>query len=488
MELIKGLFHRFDGTGRPPRPGQEKALAWVEANLDKKHLALVKPTGTGKSGTARAIQLALPNTVIITPVNTLLDQYSDTYHDVNILKGLANYHCEVFDTDCQDVRDGNNGRNCGSCEYSVCRGKAQKAEPTISNPIALHYLDMERPWGTVIVDEAHKLLDLLMLVSSDEFPHSRYSFPHLPDQGSLIAWLKTTASSLSAIATRQAEIGEIKKATKNFARVKKISRTIFYIENYPENHVHWVEEKKLRSGTERYLKISPTQVPSSVIKETLGDYERLILMSATLPKHWAARIFGDKGFEYLEVDSPIPVENRPIIVNPGGLTAKSDPADVAAWIQKQVDRYPGPTMVHVTYSMGTRLRKYFPDAIIHTPDPGSKSDALQKFKDQGGMWIAAGCSEGIDLPDDECRLNLVPYLPYQSTVSPIVSARLAKGGFLDYELETIITAIQQIGRSTRGPTDKSVAVVGDIRLMTLKRKHYDQLPKSFHEAVELQTY
>jgi hypothetical protein len=58
---------------------------------------VVAPTGVGKSGIARAVQLA-DNADIITPSNALLDQYGRIYPTANIIKGVEHYETEeAFD-------------------------------------------------------------------------------------------------------------------------------------------------------------------------------------------------------------------------------------------------------------------------------------------------------------------------------------------------------------------------------------------------------
>jgi Rad3-related DNA helicase len=133
--------------------------------------------------------------------------------------------------------------------------------------------------------------------------------------------------------------------------------------------------------------------------------------------------------------------------------------------------------------MGKALSKYFPDAHLHTPD--TKASTLKAFKKTGGLWIAAGCAEGIDLAGDHARLNLVPIVPFANLGDPLVKARLAQpGGQVDYTMDAMITLIQQIGRSTRGSDDYSVSVCGDNRLAGLIAKLPNQLPKSFLEAIK----
>lgn len=124
-----------------------------------------------------------------------------------------------------------------------------------------------------------------------------------------------------------------------------------------------------------------------------------------------------------------------------------------------------------------------PEAIVHTGSH-DKDEAMKRFKKEGGIWIAPGCAEGIDLPDEECRLNLIPVLPFANIGDPVVEARRRRYGMKQYERQTLLTFMQQVGRSTRGEQDYSTTVVGDSRVVRLLKAHKSDIPESFLEAVE----
>lgn len=485
---VKLMFESFDGSGRPPRPIQTKALTWLELNRHRKRKAVVAPTGTGKSGILRAYQREFGG-VISPPVNVLVDQMERDYPDVNILKGLSNYHCDEWGEDCETVRSYNQNNSCGNCAYSICRQKVLAAEPSIVNPIALFYSKQSPhvPYKTVLVDECHRLLSLLELACSDEFAFSRYKFPEkMTTTQELSQWLTKVAQQYADLAKTYRAQDDFKKAMRAAKRCTSIAVLRDRMLDQPANFVFWYEDVQLKSGKETYLKISPVEVPRGLVDAVLGPYDDLIITSATLPRRWARKIFGSDDFEYLELDSPIPVENRPVYVKPAGLTAKSDPSEVAAWISQQMAQYPGNTIVHVTYSMAKALTRFFPHALTHTAE--TKDAVMTRFKTEGGMWLAPGCAEGIDLPGKQGEVNLIPILPFANIGAPIVAARMALPmGRADYELDTLVNTIQMAGRTTRGADDRSTTVIGDARIMRLIQTHKSQVPRSFVDAVKFLT-
>ena len=482
------MFDKFDGSPRVPRPAQLEALAWLASKKHVKRKAFVGPVGLGKSGILRAYQLEFGG-VVVPPYNVLADQLERDYPEVNLLKGLSNYHCDEWDEDCETVRSANNNNSCGNCRYTKCRQKVIEAQPSIVNPLALYYSKQSphKPYGTVMIDECHRLFSLLELACSDEFSHSRYKFPEKMNNIREVAdWLTKVAIQYADLAKTYRAQDNLKKAMKAAKRCTSISTLRDRMIDDPANFVFWYEDRQTKTGTETYLKISPVEVPRNIVDAVLGPYEDLIITSAILPYRWARKIFGTDDFEYLELDSPIPVENRPVYVKPAGLTAKSDPSEVASWIKQQMSQHPGNTIVHITYSMAKSLTRFFPHALTHTAE--TKDAVMARFKVEGGMWLAPGCAEGIDLPGKQGETNLSPILPLANIGAPIVAARMALPmGRADYELDTLVNTIQMAGRTTRGADDKSITVVGDARIMRLIQTHKSQVPRSFVDAVKFIT-
>lgn len=481
------MFESFDGSGRVIRPVQAEALSWLKVNKHKKRKALLLGTGSGKSAILRAYQKEYGG-VIVPPLNILADQLERDYPEVNLLKGMSHYRCEEWDEDCETVRSVNDNKSCGSCVYSQCRARVLAAEPSITNPLALLYSKGSKhtPYGTVLVDESHRLLSLLELACSDEFSFTRYKWPEkMTESKELTDWLTKVAIQYADLAKKCRTQDNLKGAMKAAKRCASVSMLRDRIVGEPSNFVFWYEERVSRVGKETYLKISPVEVPRNIIDTVLGTYEDLILTSATLPRRWARKIFGTDDFQYEELDSPIPLANRPVYVRPGGLTAKSAPHDVAAWIKLQMSQHPGNTIVHVTYSMAKALSGMFPHALTHTSE--TKDDTMVRFKNEGGLWLAPGCAEGIDLPGKQGEVNLIPILPFANIGAPIVAARMAVPmGRADYELDTLINTVQAAGRTTRGADDKSTTVIGDARIMRLIQTHKSQIPKSFVESIKYQ--
>lgn len=459
---------------------QVTALAWIAERLGSKPLVIQAPTGVGKSGIARAIQREFGGAIIV-PQNVLLDQYVTTYPTVNALKGAEHYTCPgYFGTTSAEVHA---AKLCTdpACPYTVARELGKQGEPTIFNPMSLFFLRVV--YETTIVDEAHKLVEMLEMLSSMELPKSRWLYPGT-DLDRLLPWFDEMSTACERMGRAYKDSGDVKASVKAFAQAAKFKDLGKDVSVSPGNYVIYEEDKTLKTKTDTYLIIRPVKLPDRYLN-MVRKSQNVVLTSATIPRKRAAEILGTNDFHYLDLASPIPKEQRPVLFRPQGLTSKSSAAEVAAWIKKQRKEFEGNTIVHLTYAMAKAVHQYFPDALIHTAE--TKAETLAKFKRQGGLWLAGGCAAGIDLPGDEARLNLIPILPFANLGDPIIKARMAlPGGSSDYALNMLITTIQETGRTTRGETDKSTTIIGDNRLADNVGRLRSELPQSFIEAIRWQ--
>lgn len=474
------FLKKFDLLGREPRQIQIDALNWITENWSSKVLAIQAPTGTGKSAIARAIQHETAAD-IVTPTNQLMSQYSDIYPVVNTLKGKSHYDCSNVGSNCLDGFELNK-RYCDGCPYRACKEKAVD-EPTFFNPNSLFFFnvhDSDATHPVLIIDEAHKLKDIMVGMAGKSFNNRKWDLPRSLADLRIDGWL---GSQLVKLKAQAKDIKDLKI----LSEIEAEYRTIEYIRRgYQENPENYAIELQTNRDRTKSLIIQPI-VPPEFIRRTLLRCDKLILMSATLSKFDIAEILGHNDFKYLDLDSPIPKENRQVIYAPAPfpMNTKTSPKDIANEINKVVAKHKElNTIVHVTYAMSASIRPYldFPH-IFNTPD--DKEAKIRQFKTSGGVFIASGCAEGLDLPDDQCRLNIIPVLSRLNIGDPVVKKRMSKAdGQTWYRYQTLMTTIQQIGRSTRSLTDWSISYILDPDFPRLMMDKSLQIPKSFKECIE----
>lgn len=481
-------IEKFDNSGRKPRKIQEHVMGWIEeAVKGKKVLAISAPCGVGKSAILRALQLNFPgNNVGLVPTNQLLDQYIETYPTINYIKGIHHYQCSVNEGfTCQEAKEMKMPPCDSTCMYKQHKKRAEEGESTIFNPISYFYQQENVPPADVlIVDEAHKLADTLMLLTGTSFRKGYYKYPKIENDIQLLDWLQSTVEKLSTAKKELQKKNEIKEALTLHRQMEKIYKIITGLKKSPQNFVYYTQMEEYRKKKEEYLYVLPVHPPPWLLKQILAC-NTLVLMSATLLQHdvWD---LGIQDFAYLDVPSPIPKENRPVLYSPAKVPFdyKTEPVVIANWIKEVLAKYPDRnTIVHLSYGWARRLAEFFPNALTHTSE--TKNEALATFKAKGGVWLAAGCAEGIDLPGDECRLNIIPIIMRGNPMDPVTKKQVAMPrGWLKYELKALTTLIQQVGRSTRGVDDHSISVVGDSRFPQLISKNRQYIPNSFLESIK----
>ena len=468
-----------DGSGRELFPVQKEWLSWFEQQTSR-IVASQLPPGTGKSLLVRTLQRAYGATVV-TPSNLLVNQYAGTYPDVNVLKGQAHYECSTHSMSCGEVRALGN-KPCEGCPYRTSRRAALEGAPTFYNPISLYNLakdsDFERPPVTV-VDEAHQLLSTLLLVAGESFPATEYRLPTSTHASDVVSWLREQQGKVTRVEGFRDTQRDGQRAVRVLRARLKLERTIECLEADPANYVIAFANELQRDRTKvRTLKVLPLLPPRHLIDQVLGT-GRIVLLSATLSRFDSNLLAQGAQFAYLDAPSPIPYRQRQILYRPGHFPDEMSLLDHIEALHRE---FGGPTLVHVTYALSERLRGLPGHHLRNTAE--NKEAIVRKFKEEGGVFWASGCAEGLDLPDGQCRLNIIPVLPRPNIGDPAVMKWMAQpGGSKRYDLETLKIFQQQVGRSTRHVNDWSITVCCDPRLPQLIDRNRSDISNSFHESI-----
>jgi Rad3-related DNA helicase len=334
---------------------------------------------------------------------------------------------------------------------------------------------------------------MLLLLCGRTLSYKQYKFPdEAVNEIHLVAWLKDTTRKLSKnIALYISHLNTEPHKKKRQKITDKINLMTEDLEALnlarggltedPQNYSIWIEKRK----HDRFLNIRPIRPPRFVVNRLLSAH-KIILMSGTIAKSDVQDLFGGDQYRYLDLPSPIPVAARPVLVRPTPfrMNYETPPTKIAAAIEKVIDMNPGRnTLVHVTYAMAQQLLPHFTKPVlVNTKE--SKADVLEEFKVNGGILIAAGMSDGIDLPGDLCRLNIIPKMLFANIKDPTVAKRRAmEDGQEWYSVKTLMKVVQQTGRSTRGESDYSKTYILDPMFVDLVRRYGNRLPKSFVESL-----
>lgn len=142
-------------------------------------------------------------------------------------------------------------------------------------------------------------------------------------------------------------------------------------------------------------------------------------------------------------------------------------------------------LVHATYKQADIMRKHLKSNrfIFHTPE--NKKEKYKEFLESspslGKILVASGMYEGLDLPEDLGRWQVIAKIPWPSLGDPSVAYK-AKEDEEWYEWQTLKDVIQACGRICRTPQDWGVSYILDGSFARLEKSVL--VPKWFREAFD----
>lgn len=376
----------------------------------------------------------------------------------------------------------------------VLKGHAVKSVEPVASHRLLYDLEVEehhnfvcafhkgRDSGGFVAHNCHQLPGMISLLSGKKFKRSEYAFSEkVCNELYFVKWAEDQIRRLTNLSDMYYKRNELEKLSKAKGEIENLALLKQGIEEDPQNYVFWVEKDK----RETYLHVKPVFAPRFLMDRLLGN-RKVILLSGTLFDHDIKEITGDRTVLKYEMPSPIPVENRLVHWKPAPfkINYQTDPKALAEYIQSHLVKGEN-TLIHAPYSWSEKLAPFFPkDTITNTAD--DKEEKIEEFKRRGGVFLASGCAEGVDFKGKMCTLNVIPKLNFPDLADPIVQKRKAmQDGESWYQITTLLTLIQQAGRSTRAADDFSTTLVLDPNFKRIFNACRRKLPQYFIEAVRL---
>lgn len=472
-----------------PREIQAQALQALSDNWDRFDVFVLQaPTAFGKSAVARTLMNALYGVSVITPTNLLVEQFLQEFPDTATLRRLDSYFCEKWKRPCPITRAKcrnfcSEKRDGARCPAAADLSSAKyRRGPGIYNYHT--YLAHKLYRSALVVDEAHNLIPFIRERMGLRLWQHDYKYPHnmwRPDQ--MRHWVESLPPQ--------------KQKTQ---KIQALSEAVTY--EVPTYIAQRTTEEFNGKGTLRgepeerdCLRLLPVDITEAPPMLWPREVEKIVLLSATIgPKDIEQLGLTRKRVCYVDCKSPIPAENRPVIpldivsVNRGNMEAAADL--LAREIEQIAAHHTGEKgVIHATYQMADLLRSRLNgDSRFIFHDRNTKRERYSFFREsaptEGKVLIACGMYEGIDLPDDLGRWQVISKIPWQSLGNPAI-AHLAQLDPDWYMWETIKTVIQACGRICRTPTDHGYTYVLDSSFHRMCREGQEMLPAWFLDAVHL---
>jgi Rad3-related DNA helicase len=253
--------------------------------------------------------------------------------------------------------------------------------------------------------------------------------------------------------------------------------------------VHWSDRKKLI-----FRPLSAAKYAQDFL---FSRADMVVIMSATiLDFDVFCRTLGllRADCERLALPSDFPVNNRPIFYSPAGsMSWRNKDATlpkVAEKLRKLLGIYSNQKgLIHTnSYPMN----QYFVKALtaaglgkrIITHGAGGAEAAIQRHRSETGPTVlcSPAMTEGLDLPDDLSRFQVVVKVPYPNFKDPYVAARKKRDNRW-YDWQTAMRLIQATGRSVRSETDFAETYILDQDFAVFRERSRNLFPPWWLEAI-----
>jgi Rad3-related DNA helicase len=246
-------------------------------------------------------------------------------------------------------------------------------------------------------------------------------------------------------------------------------------------------------------------VPLSVARlapALLFDAAELTVLSSAFLGHRAvlAACFGLAAGDVrtVSVGSPFAVEQRPIVYRPVGALSKDSLAQLEPALGAEVAAILGrhaedKGLIHApSYAIARRLLADLVDRapaqarrILFVEAGANKPRALEQHREsrQPTVLLSPSMREGVDLPDDFLRFQIITKMPYPDLGDPWTAARQARDPRW-YALETAKALVQAYGRSCRHAADHGTTYVLDAQFQRFLTRYRPLLPPWFLDAAD----
>lgn len=535
---MSGSLRDHFPLGATPRAEQarlldqlEDALAEAEQDQAAPHvLALAAPPGVGKSHLAMTLARWSGDAYLLTSQKVLQDQYEREFgEELQLLKGRDNYACERYADRVVPTSLGMCRRPRGPvCQCPYARAKAAALAGPVFCTNTWYFATLRR-WHAeqlrrrrlLIIDEAHNLESQLVNVYTVRFTATEMKdwfgapLPHLPTADDYRNVLTGHAERMKD--ERRAVLGEldalgppdldpelflqmppsaveIALLERRDALEAALARLHFFI---GAREAEWVVRYPTATGAA--FELVPLQVTEHARELLTECAEVVVLSSAYLgPASVLAESLGleadaVRGFS---VPSPFPVEQRSITYRPVGALSRARQAEqepaLFAEIAAILGAHPRDKgLLHVaSYAVARRLvaelaRTAPVDArrLIYVESSDAKRRALEQHRASPAptVLVSPSLREGVDLPDDFLRFQIVTKMPYGDLGDPWTAARRERDPRW-YALETAKALVQTYGRSCRHAEDFGITYILDGQFTRFLQHYRPLLPEWFLDA------
>jgi hypothetical protein len=462
-------------------------------HLDSDHLYLMEDfTVTHNSGKSLLATTVAEwrkdvgeKTAILTPRVMLQDQYTEEFSHISSLKGRARYICPEFgDCDrgyqlCESY--------CAGCPYAETRDKITQDKIGIFNFYS--YIFGKYKANTLIIDEAHNTFDSISEIYTKYIYRCVEDYGDINTIGEAIIYLERKANDLEDLKVVLKESDDKEEYLKVSKELAHIYNMIDGVQASPKDFFFEKLITTHRGVKTEALRLQPITL-NSLGNILFGMDTKVVLMSGTINNIDLRKLgLHTRRVLTIEEPSPIPVANRPVVYEPvANMAFKHQDASLPMLARRILDlakTEQGKGVIHATYDLALKLQPYLESNqrfLFHTNK--NKEAVYKKFRASKDplILVAAGMAEGIDLPYDASRWQVITKVQYPSLADSLMAYFKDKEPDL-YAWLTIRTIVQQCGRVCRGPDDFGITYIFDTCFENLFKFNKRLFPAYFKDSV-----
>ncbi|MDD5060758.1 MAG: helicase C-terminal domain-containing protein [Candidatus Marinimicrobia bacterium] len=481
------------------------------------------PTGSGKSLLSiGAHRILSKQCIYLTNTKQLQNQIMDDFGDIAVsLKGKANYPCvlkydqfpEVSADDCAYSKPSRCDRY-NECPYYLAKAEAKIAPLVVLNN-AYFLNEANGDFSTfgetdfLVVDEVDSL-DMALLsyieftITLNQIQKYGLRLPSNPDAkqswmnwipgvlDSLTPWVREYGEQLSRVNPKEwgpMEIELQRQVKKTEKMMGKLSFLRYEVDD------SWVFYSRKTNGGDTEWVFKPVAIGKYGYRYLWSHGERSLGMSGTIFDPGITCVdLGIDDCDYMKLDSPFPVEHRPIFYKPVvNLTWKTMDYELpilAQEIDSILEKYSSQkVLIHtVSYKVRDYLLVNLKEVWrLVTHDSKTREQSLTDFKNtkEPVVMLSPSFDRGVDLPEaDNVGAVVVCKMPFLSLGDPQVAARMKlKDGGKWYALKTVQTLVQGTGRHIRSKKQRGDTWILDSQFGRLRRQLADVLPGWWLKAI-----
>ncbi len=540
---------------RPQQDKSIKFCLDAFLNQDKKFVVLELGTGCGKSAIGITVSRYLNDlrqeedsrknneveiedeslcykhgSYVLTTQKVLQQQYVSDFGypkgKLLSIKGADNYRCKYYrNNTCGESSRLLVGEKPGSpfwkscvfnCNYKQAKKEFMEGTEGVTNfsyfLAETMYAGKLEPRDLLIIDEAHntelELSKFIEITISEKFANDvlKVIWPIINTQKSVIKWLngvyvpKLVAhvqhmkKTLEKYKDLESKLSEFTEISKQFNMLDKhLCKVNRFIQLYTDDN--WVMNAVEATGkAKRKFEFKPVDVSPYADEILFKHGKNVILMSATIiNKDIFCESLGIKRSDvaFMSVDSPFPIENRPIYYAPAGSMSKANidatlPAMVEI-IKVILEEHKGQKgIIHThTFKTANYIKKHIRSARLLVHNSMNRDEVIKKHfnSKKPTILLSPSLSEGIDLKDGLSEFQILCKVPFPFLGDKLVKKRMHKRKSW-YAFQTAKTVVQSVGRSVRHEKDVATTYILDESWGYFFDKNKNMFPESFRKAIK----